>query len=133
MPAPTRAAARFGVTPHLVRQRLRLGAVSPKLMQIYCDGDLALEQLMAFAITDDYARQEGVPASGRSFGGRQFRLWRVDVRCRANRSAAPSVATGAQLISAVTSSVLLIQTGRQRDFWLAQVSFRTAHIKEVTM
>ncbi|SED24570.1 ParB/RepB/Spo0J family partition protein [Bradyrhizobium erythrophlei] len=53
-------AARFGVTPHVVRQRLRLGAVSPKLMQVYRDGDLVLEQLMAFAITDDHARQESV-------------------------------------------------------------------------
>lgn len=53
-------AARFGVTPHTVRQRLRLGAVSPKLMQVYRDGDLTLEQLMAFAITDGHARQEGV-------------------------------------------------------------------------
>ncbi|MET4177853.1 ParB-like chromosome segregation protein Spo0J [Bradyrhizobium sp. LA6.1] len=53
-------AARFGVTPHVVRQRLQLGAVSPKLMQLYRDGDLTLEQLMAFAITDDQARQEGV-------------------------------------------------------------------------
>ena len=53
-------AARFGVTPHIVRQRLRLGAVSPKLMQVYRDGDLTLEQLMAFAITEDRARQEGV-------------------------------------------------------------------------
>src|SRR5260370_36394514 len=51
-------AARFGVTPHVVWQRLRLGAVSPKLMQIYRDGDLALDQLMAFAITEDHARQE---------------------------------------------------------------------------
>jgi len=51
-------AARFGVTPHVVRQRLRLGAVSPKLMQIYRDGDLALDQLMAFAITEDHARQK---------------------------------------------------------------------------
>ncbi|WNV11834.1 ParB/RepB/Spo0J family partition protein [Tardiphaga sp. 709] len=51
-------AARFGVTPHVVRQRLRLGAVSPKLMQIYHDGDLVLDQLMAFAITEDHARQE---------------------------------------------------------------------------
>jgi ParB family transcriptional regulator, chromosome partitioning protein len=51
-------AARFGVTPHVVRQRLRLGAVSPKLMQIYRDGDLALDQLMAFAITEDHAQQE---------------------------------------------------------------------------
>lgn len=53
-------ASRFGVTPHVVRQRLRLAAVSPKLVQLYRDGDLALEQLMAFAITDDQARQEGV-------------------------------------------------------------------------
>jgi ParB family transcriptional regulator, chromosome partitioning protein len=53
-------AARFGVTPHVVRQRLRLGAISPKLMQVYRDGDLTLEQLMAFAITADHARQEAV-------------------------------------------------------------------------
>src|SRR5258708_19452764 len=51
-------AARFGVTPHVVRQRLRLGAVSPKLMEIYRSGDLALDQLKAFAITEDHARQE---------------------------------------------------------------------------
>ena len=53
-------AARFGVTPHVVRQRLRLGAVSPRLMQVYRDGDLALDQLMAFAIAEDHARQEAV-------------------------------------------------------------------------
>jgi ParB family transcriptional regulator, chromosome partitioning protein len=53
-------AARFGVTPHVVRQRLRLGAVSPKLMQAYRDGELALDQLMAFAITEDQAQQEAV-------------------------------------------------------------------------
>ncbi|MBR0900689.1 ParB N-terminal domain-containing protein [Bradyrhizobium tropiciagri] len=53
-------AARFGVTPNVVRQRLRLGAVSPKLIQLYREGDLALEQVMAFAITDDQARQEAV-------------------------------------------------------------------------
>ncbi|MCC8940237.1 ParB N-terminal domain-containing protein [Bradyrhizobium sp. Arg68] len=53
-------AARFGVTAHVVRQRLRLGAVSPKLMQLYREGDLTLEQLMAFAIVDDHARQEAL-------------------------------------------------------------------------
>ncbi|SIT13415.1 ParB/RepB/Spo0J family partition protein [Insolitispirillum peregrinum] len=50
-------AARFGVTAHVVRQRLRLGAVSPKLMQVYRDGGLSLDQLMAFAITEDHDRQ----------------------------------------------------------------------------
>lgn len=53
-------AARFGVTAHVVRQRLRLGSVSPKLMQVYRGGDLTLDQLMAFAITEDHARQEQV-------------------------------------------------------------------------
>lgn len=53
-------AARFGVTAHVVKQRMRLGAISPKLMQVYRDGGLTLDQLMAFAITEDHARQEQV-------------------------------------------------------------------------
>lgn len=53
-------AARFGVTAHVVRQRLRLGAISPKLMQVYREGGLSLDQLMAFAITEDHDRQEQV-------------------------------------------------------------------------
>jgi ParB family chromosome partitioning protein len=53
-------AARFGVTAHVVKQRMRLGAVSPRLLQVYRDGELTLDQLMAFAITDDHARQEHV-------------------------------------------------------------------------
>jgi ParB family chromosome partitioning protein len=52
--------ARFGVTPAVVRQRLKLGAVSPKLIAAYRDGKLNLEQLMGFAITDDHAAQERV-------------------------------------------------------------------------
>lgn len=53
-------AARFGVTPHVVKQRLRLGAVSPMLMALYRDGSLSLDQLMAFTLTDDHARQDAV-------------------------------------------------------------------------
>lgn len=53
-------AARFGVTPHVVRQRLRLAAVSPRLMQLYRDEELTLDQLMAFALVDDHTRQEQV-------------------------------------------------------------------------
>jgi ParB family chromosome partitioning protein len=53
-------AARFGVSAQVVRQRLRLGAVSPKLMALYRSGELTLEQLMAFAVSEDHARQEQV-------------------------------------------------------------------------
>jgi len=51
-------AARFGVSPTVVMQRLKLGAVSPNLMRLYRDGEMNLEQLSAFVITDDHERQE---------------------------------------------------------------------------
>jgi ParB family transcriptional regulator, chromosome partitioning protein len=52
--------ARFGVSAQVVKQRLRLGAVSPVLMALYRDGTLNLDQLMAFAVSEDHARQEQV-------------------------------------------------------------------------
>ena len=52
--------ARFGVSANVVKQRLRLGAVSPKLLQVYREDGLTLDQLMAFAITEDHSRQEQV-------------------------------------------------------------------------
>lgn len=52
--------ARFGVSASVVKQRLRLGAVSPKLLQVYREDGLTLDQLMAFAIAEDHARQEQV-------------------------------------------------------------------------
>ena len=52
--------ARFGVSAQVVRQRLRLGAVSPNLMERYRAGDLTLDQMMAYAVSEDHARQEQV-------------------------------------------------------------------------
>lgn len=53
-------AARFGITPTVVKQRLKLAAVSPKLMEVYRAGDMTLDQLVAFTITDDHEAQERV-------------------------------------------------------------------------
>lgn len=53
-------AARFGVTPALVERRLKLARVSPKLRALYRKGDLSLEQVMAFTVSDDHAQQERV-------------------------------------------------------------------------
>lgn len=53
-------AARHFVTPAIVKQRLRLASVSEKLLDVYADDDMTLEQLMAFAVTADQARQEQV-------------------------------------------------------------------------
>jgi ParB family chromosome partitioning protein len=56
-------AARFGVSAHVVKQRLKLAAISPVLMQAYRDEELNLDQLTAFAFTDDHAKQERVWAN----------------------------------------------------------------------
>lgn len=53
-------AARFFVAPVVVKQRLRLVTVSPKLLDLYAEDQITLEQLMAFSITADQARQEQV-------------------------------------------------------------------------
>ena len=51
-------AADFGVTPLVVKRRLRLANVSPRLLADYQQGAVSLEQLMALAITDDHGAQE---------------------------------------------------------------------------
>ena len=53
-------AARFFVTPQIVRQRLKLASVSPALLETYANDAISLEQLMAFTISGDHARQEQV-------------------------------------------------------------------------
>ncbi len=53
-------AARFFVSTTVVKQRLKLAAVSPKLHDIYAADGMTLEQLMAFTVTNDHARQEQV-------------------------------------------------------------------------
>jgi ParB family chromosome partitioning protein len=53
-------AARHFVTPAIVKQRLRLASVSPKLHEIYAEDGMTLEQLMAFTLTPDKARQEQI-------------------------------------------------------------------------
>ncbi len=53
-------AARFFVQPAVVKQRLRLAAVSEKLLDIYAEDGMTLEQLMAFTVTTDHVRQEQV-------------------------------------------------------------------------
>ena len=51
-------AARFGVSVLTVQRRLKLSAVSPKLLALYRQDGINLDQLMALALSDDHAAQE---------------------------------------------------------------------------
>ena len=53
-------AARFGTTEIIVNRRLALAKVSPVLFAAFRAEDMTFEQLAAFTITDDHARQEEV-------------------------------------------------------------------------
>jgi ParB family chromosome partitioning protein len=53
-------AARYFVSVSTVRQRLRLASVSPRLLDLYANDEMKLEQVMAFSITNDHVRQEQV-------------------------------------------------------------------------
>ncbi|CDZ56603.1 ParB/RepB/Spo0J family partition protein [Neorhizobium galegae] len=53
-------AARFFVSVATVKQRLRLAAVSPRLLDFYAEDEMTLEQIMAFSISNDHVRQEQV-------------------------------------------------------------------------
>jgi len=53
-------AARFGVSVAVVRQRLKLASVSPRLMEVYRADEMSLDQLMAFTVSDDHEAQETV-------------------------------------------------------------------------
>jgi ParB family chromosome partitioning protein len=53
-------AAAFFVSVQVVKQRLKLASVSPKLLDVYAENGMTLDQLMAFAINPDHERQEQV-------------------------------------------------------------------------
>jgi ParB family transcriptional regulator, chromosome partitioning protein len=50
-------AASFFVPVTVVKQRLKLASVAPSLLETYAEDGMTLEQLMAFTITSDHARQ----------------------------------------------------------------------------
>jgi ParB family chromosome partitioning protein len=71
-------AARFFVAPQVVRQRLKLAAASQKLLDLYVAEELSLDQLSAFCVTDDHARQEQVwEALSRSYNREPYTIRRV--------------------------------------------------------
>jgi len=53
-------AAAFFVPVNVVKQRLRLASVAPSLLDLYAEDGVTLEQLMAFTVNPDHARQEQV-------------------------------------------------------------------------
>ncbi|WP_374575988.1 ParB/RepB/Spo0J family partition protein [Phenylobacterium sp.] len=71
-------AAAFFVSAGVVRQRLRLAAVSPRLLEVYAEDGLSLDQLMAFTVNPDHERQEQVyDALSRTYSREPYQIRRL--------------------------------------------------------
>ena len=71
-------AAAFFVSVQVVKQRLKLASVSPKLLDLYADDGMTLDQLMAFTVNADHERQEQVwEASQRSHNKEAYYIRRL--------------------------------------------------------
>lgn len=55
-------AARFGIAETLVLKRMKLGRVSPAILEIYRKGEISLDLVQAFTVVDDHEAQERVLA-----------------------------------------------------------------------
>ncbi len=71
-------AAAFFVSVAVVKQRLRLASVSPRLLDVYAEDGMTLDQLMAFTVSPDHERQEQVwEAIQRSYSKEPYQIRRM--------------------------------------------------------
>ncbi|MGD9658505.1 MAG: DNA-binding protein, partial [Methylocystis sp.] len=62
----------------VVKQRLRLASVSPRLLDIYAEDGMTLDQLMGFTVSSDHERQEQVwEAIQRSYNKEAYQIRRL--------------------------------------------------------
>ncbi|HDY6823601.1 TPA: chromosome partitioning protein ParB, partial [Pseudomonas aeruginosa] len=73
-------AASFGVTPVVVKQRLKLANLSPRLIQAYREGSANMEQLQALAICDNHEIQEAAFFDVQSWMRQPYELRRAVTR-----------------------------------------------------
>jgi ParB family chromosome partitioning protein len=70
-------AATFFVSVQVVKQRLKIAAVSPRLLEVYAEDGMTLDQLMAFTVNPNHERQEQVwEATQRSHNKESYYLKR---------------------------------------------------------
>ena len=82
-------AAAFGVTPLIVKRRMKLATVSPRLMALYREGGIGLDCLMVLASVDDHQRQEQAWAGLPSWNQRPEHLRQLLIRGEIESDADP--------------------------------------------
>ena len=103
---PEEIGARFGVSPEVVKRRLRLGAVSPRLLAAHRRGELTLDQVMAFAVSEDHARQEQVFEGLSTFGRSPHQIRRAMTEAKVPASDRRAIFVGVEAYAEAGGAVL---------------------------
>ncbi|MGJ0395525.1 MAG: ParB/RepB/Spo0J family partition protein [Methylocystis sp.] len=116
-------AARFFVGAPVVRQRLKLAAASEKLLELYVAEELSLEQLMAFCVTDDHARQEEVwETLNRSYNKEPYTIRRMLTEGAVKTGDKRAVLVGVEAYEAAGGVVLRDLFQQDHGGWLQDVA-----------
>lgn len=100
-------AAAFFVSVTVVRQRLRLAAVASKLLDVYAEDGMTLDQLMAFTVNPDHVRQEQVwDALQRSLGKEPYQIRRLLTEGAVRASDKRALFVGAAAYEAAGGTIL---------------------------
>lgn len=124
-------AAAFFVGVNVVKQRLRLVSVSSNLLDVYADDGMTLEQLMAFSVSHDHARQEQVWESVRnSWQKEPYHIRRMLTETTARASDKRAVFVGVDAYEAAGGTVLRDLFESDDGGWLQDVALLDRLVSE---
>jgi ParB family chromosome partitioning protein len=116
-------AAAFFVTPAVVKQRLKLVAVSPKLLDLYAEDAMTLDQLMAFTVSNDHARQEQVwEALQRGYNKEPYLIRRMLTEGKVSASERRAVFVGAEAYEAAGGTIARDLFQQDHGGWFEDVA-----------
>jgi len=116
-------AAAFFVTPQVVKQRLKLAAVAPALLDVYAEDGMTLEQLMAFTVNPDHDRQVQVwDVISSSWNKEPFQIRRMLTETSVRASDRRAVFVGAEAYEAAGGTILRDLFQGDDGGWLEDVA-----------
>jgi len=116
-------AAAFFVTPQVVKQRLKLAAVAPALLDVYAEDGMTLEQLMAFTVNPDHDRQMQVwDVISSSWNKEPFQIRRMLTETSVRASDRRAMFVGAEAYEAAGGAVLRDLFQGDDGGWLEDVA-----------
>ena len=98
-------AAAFFVLASVVKQRLKLAAIAPSLLDAYAEEEMTLDQLRAFTVNPDHARQEFWEALQRHYSRQPYEIRRMltEGAVRASDKRAQFVGLGVSVVCVMSA------------------------------